>query len=96
MNLFNGIKYGFGTINFIWIFLGTIFTYLFFIYFYKKSTLEIIPIHQITDFKEKSLFGIKTYYIILNDGKYRDLIAMKSEMEFDEFKNRISEIQNKN
>jgi hypothetical protein len=96
LNLLNGIKNGFGTINYIWVVLGIIFTYLFYLYFLKKSTLEIIPFDQIKALQQKSIFSIKHYSIILNNGKQRNLIEMKTENEFEELKNRISEIRNIN
>lgn len=93
LNLLNGLKNGFGIVNLLWIMLAIVFTYLFFLYFYKKSTLEIIPIDQIIDFKERSIFGMKMYYIILNDGKHRDLIGIKTQSNFQELKHRISQMQ---
>ena len=93
LNLFNGIKNGFGIINLIWVVLGIVFTYFFYIYFYKKSVLDIIPVAQITGLKKKSLFGIKKYYFTLKNGKHRDLIDMKTETEFEEVKNMLFKIQ---
>ncbi len=94
LNLFNGIKHKFGTINFLWVILGIIFTYLFYIYFIKKITSESIPLEQIEALKEKSIFGIKTYYIQLKNRKQRDLIDMKTQVEFDELKNMLSGFKN--
>lgn len=92
LNLLYGIKMRFGNINILWIFLGIAFTYLFYIYFVKKITLEIIPIEQIKEIREKTFIGKKFYFIKLNDGKERDLIDMKTETAFYEFKKMLAEI----
>ena len=94
LNLFNGIKHEFGTINFLWVILGIIFTYLFYIYFIKKVTAESIPIEEIDALKAKSVFGIKTYYIKLKNEKQRDLIEIKTQVEFDALKNMLPDFKN--
>lgn len=44
---------------------------------FKKSAAEDIPIHAIKEFKVKTFFRKKTYYLKLKDGKERSLPEFK-------------------
>ncbi|WP_445720678.1 hypothetical protein [Flavobacterium sp.] len=92
LNLYDVNKTGFGFIEIVWLILGIASIIILFLFIYKKSTSEKIPVDEIERIKEKSIFGRRRFSIQLKDGKNRDLNEIKTQSEFNEFKKVFSEI----
>ena len=92
LNLYDVYKTGLGFTEIVWIILGVASILILFRLFYKKSTLEKIPIEKIERIKEKSVFGRRRFSIQLKDGKSRDMNEIKTQSEFNELKKMFSAI----
>ena len=92
LNLYDVNKTGFGFIEIVWLILGIASIIILFLFVYKKSTSEKIPIERIERIKEKSVFGRKKFSIQLKDGKKRDLNGIKTQSEFNELKKMFADI----
>ncbi|MEZ7495134.1 hypothetical protein QO206_06520 [Leeuwenhoekiella aequorea] len=92
LNLYDVNKTGFGFIEIVWLILGIASIIILFLFVYKKSTSEKIPVDKIERIKEKSIFGRRRFSIQLKDGKNRDLNEIKMQSEFNELKKMFSEI----
>tara|TARA_R110002020_G_scaffold324173_1_gene539935 strand:- start:223 stop:624 length:402 start_codon:yes stop_codon:yes gene_type:complete len=92
LNLCDVNKTGFGFIEIVWLILGIASIIILFLFVYKKSTSEKIPVDKIERIKEKSIFGRRRFSIQLKDGKNRDLNEIKTPSEFNELKKMFSEI----
>lgn len=92
LNLYDVNKTGFGFIEIVWLILGIASIIILFLFVYKKSTSEKIPVDKIERIKEKSVFGRRKFSIQLKDGKNRDLNEIKTQSEFNELKKMFSEI----
>lgn len=92
LNLYDVYKTGLGFTEIVWIILGIASILILFRLFYKKSTLEKIPIEKIERIKEKSVFGRRRFSIQLKDGKSRDMNEIKTQSEFNELKKMFSAI----
>lgn len=71
----------FGIQEIIWLVLSVLLLILFYIYFFKKSTAEIIKINNIKSFEKNSIFGKGKYRLQLKTGKYRELPDLKEEKQ---------------
>ncbi|RIV46742.1 hypothetical protein [Flagellimonas pelagia] len=86
LNLSDVPSKGFGFIQILWGLMGaTSIAFLYFLFF-KKSSLEKIPLEMVQGLREKTSFGKKRFYIALNNGKNRDLMDLKTQVEFDALK----------
>ncbi|MEC7784310.1 MAG: hypothetical protein VYB38_12920 [Bacteroidota bacterium] len=92
LNLYDVYKTGLGFIEIAWIILGIASILILFRLFYKKSTLEKIPVDKIERLKEKSVFGRRRFTIQLKNGKNRDLNEIKTQSEFNKLKKMFSAI----
>ncbi|MEE3148601.1 MAG: hypothetical protein VX319_11035 [Bacteroidota bacterium] len=92
LNLYDVYKTGLGFIEIAWIILGIASILILFRLFYKKSTLEKIPVDKIERIKEKSVFGRRRFSIQLKNGKNRDLNEIKTQSEFNKLKKMFSAI----
>lgn len=92
LNLFDVYKTGLGFTEIVWIILGIASILILFRLFYKKSTLEKIPVDKIERIKEKSVFGRRRFTKQLKNGKNRDLNEIKTQSEFNELKKMFSAI----
>ena len=76
----------------IWLFLGIISFVILYNFIFIKTTLEVIPLDNIKELKEKSFFGRKQYFIELNNGRKRYLNELKTQEEYLELKKLFSKI----
>jgi hypothetical protein len=86
LNLVDISTSNFGFIKLIWIFLGVVSVTVLYKFIFKKSTLENIPIDQIKGLSERIFLGRKKYFLQLQNGKMRDLLEIKTDVEFKELK----------
>jgi hypothetical protein len=86
LNLVDLSASNFGFIKLIWIFLGVVSVIVLYKFIFQKSTLEIIPIDQIKGLSERIFLGRKKYFLQLQNGKMRDLLEIKTDVEFKELK----------
>ncbi|MEZ7505648.1 hypothetical protein [Flavobacterium sp. Arc2] len=88
LNLLNAIlnlsdvKASFGFMKIIWLVLGVVSIVILYNSIFKKSTREKIPADQIKGLNKRIFLGRKKYFIELKNGKTRDLLEVKSELEF--------------
>lgn len=82
---------GIGFIEIIFFIIGIISLIILYIFIFKKSTSDKIPIEKIERLTKKSIFGKKQFSLKLKNGKKRDLTELKSETEFAELKKLFSE-----
>ncbi|MEM0578395.1 hypothetical protein [Flavobacterium polysaccharolyticum] len=73
-----------GFMQLVWIFLGLVSIVVLYNLTVKNTTLEKIPVNTIKGLKEYSFFGKKRLAIVLNNGKKRDLVEVKTPQEFKE------------
>lgn len=73
-----------GFMQLVWIFLGLVSIVVLYNLTVKNTTLEKIPVNTIKGIKEYSFFGKKRLAIVLNNGKKRDLVEVKTPQEFKE------------
>ena len=92
LNLFLIREAEFGIKEIIWLFLGIISFVILYNFIFIKTTLEVIPIDNIKELKEKSFFGRKQFFIELNNGRKRYLNELKTQEEYLELKKLFSKI----
>ncbi|CDF79483.1 conserved hypothetical protein [Formosa agariphila KMM 3901] len=92
LNLFDVYKTGFGFIEIVWLVLGLISIVVLYLFIFKKSTSEKIPIDTIKGLSETSIFGRTRFSVELKNGKKRDLNDIKTQKEF----NALKKMFNKN
>ena len=73
-----------GFMQLVWLFLGLVSVVVLYNLTVKNTTLEKIPVNTIKGLKEYSFFGKKRLAIVLNNGKKRDLVEVKTPQEFKE------------
>ena len=83
LNLSNA-QVAFGFMKIIWLFVGMIAALGMRNYFFKKTGSDKIPINQIEGIKERVSFSKKVYFVQLKNGKTRDLLEVKTELQFKE------------
>ena len=71
---------------FIWLIIGGMSIVLLLFQFTRKSTVENLKIDEVNSLVEKNFLGRKTLSLKLKNGKFRDLIKVKSEQERQEIK----------
>ena len=81
LNISNG-QIAFGFMKALWLVIGMFSVVILHKYIFKKSGSEKIPADQIKGLSESVFLGRKKYFIILQNGKQRDLLAVKSDAEF--------------
>jgi hypothetical protein len=90
LRLFKINKTGIGLEEIIWFILGIASLIILYLFIFKKSTLEKIPVDEIDQLNEKSIFGKSRFSIKLINGKRRDLSEIKTQSEFNELKEMFS------
>ncbi|CAM2747573.1 hypothetical protein SAMN05444143_101363 [Flavobacterium succinicans] len=73
-----------GFMQLVWPFLGLVSIVVLYNLTVKNTTSEKIPVSAIKGLKEYSFFGKKRLAIVLNNGKKRDLVEVKTTQEFKE------------
>ncbi|MBX9888215.1 MAG: hypothetical protein K2Y30_09815 [Flavobacteriaceae bacterium] len=81
LNISNG-QIAFGFMKALWLVIGMFSVVILHKYIFKKSGSEKIPADQIKGLSESVFLGRKKYFIILQNGKQRDLLSVKSDAEF--------------
>jgi hypothetical protein len=81
LNLSNG-QVAFGFMKALWLVLGMVSVVILHNYIFKKSGSDKIPLNRIKGLNESVFLGRKKYFILLQNGKQRDLLAVKSDDEF--------------
>lgn len=92
LNLFLIREAEFGIKEIIWLFLGIISFVILYNFIFIKTTLEVIPIDDIKELKEKSFFGRKQFFIELNNGRKRYLNELKTQEDYLELKKLFTKI----
>ena len=80
LNLSND-KIAFGFMKVLWLVIGMFAVVILHKYIFKKTGSEKIPADQIKGLGESVFLGRKKYFIVLQNGKQRDLLAVKSDAE---------------
>ncbi|OOV28871.1 hypothetical protein BXU11_02720 [Flavobacterium sp. LM5] len=73
-----------GFMQLVWLFLGLVSIVVLYNLMVKNTTSEKIHVSSIKGLKEYSFFGKKRLAIVLNNGKKRDLVEVKTPEEFKE------------
>nr|WP_315158779.1 hypothetical protein [uncultured Flavobacterium sp.] len=81
-----------GFMQLVWFFLGLVSVVVLYNLTVKNTTLEKIPVSAIKGLKEYSFFGKRRLAIVLNNGKKRDLVEMKTPQEFKEARKIMKQI----
>lgn len=81
LNLSNA-QVAFGFMKLIWLVLGMVATIGLYLYYFKKTATENIPLNQIIGIEERVSFGRKKYFLPLKNGKTRDLLEVHSASDF--------------
>lgn len=81
LNISNG-QIAFGFMKALWLVIGMFSVVILHKYIFKKSGSEKIPADQIKGLSESVFLGRKKYFIVLQNGKQRDLLSVKSDAEF--------------
>jgi hypothetical protein len=81
LNISNG-QIAFGFMKGLWLVLGMIAVVILHKYIFKKSGSENIHIDQIKGINESTFLGRKRYFIVLKNGKQRDLLEVKTDTQF--------------
>ncbi|TWI01273.1 hypothetical protein IQ05_00849 [Flavobacterium tiangeerense] len=77
LNLSNA-QVAFGFMKLIWLVLGMVSAIGLYLYYFKKTATENIPLNQIIGVEERVSFGRKKYFLTLKNGKTRDLLEVNS------------------
>ncbi|MBB1192878.1 hypothetical protein DNC80_04250 [Flavobacterium sp. SOK18b] len=77
LNLSNA-QVAFGFMKLIWLVLGMVSAIGLYLYYFKKTATENIPLNQIIGIEERVSFGRKKYFLTLKNGKTRDLLEVHS------------------
>ena len=80
LNISNA-QVAFGFMKALWLFIGMFAVVILHKYIFKKSGSETIPADQIKGLSESVFLGRKKYFIVLQNWKQRDLLAVKSDAE---------------
>ena len=72
-------EYGFN--EYSWIGLGIISLVVLFMFLFKMSTAENIPVEQVSRLEEKTVFGKKRFTLELKNGKKRNLGSFKTQSD---------------
>ncbi len=83
---------GIGFVEITFFIIGIISLIILYIFIFKKTTSDKIPIEKIERLTKISIFGKKQFSLKLKNGKKRDLTELKSETEYNELKKMFSEI----
>jgi hypothetical protein len=73
-------------LRFTWVILGLTCLIMLIYLVMKKSTSEKLILSEINSLTEKQIFGRKRFSLKLKNGKMRDLIEMKNELDIKETK----------
>ena len=73
-----------GFMQLVWLFLGLVSIVVLYNLTVKNTTSEKIPVSAIKGLKEYSFFVYYRLAIVLNNGKKRDLVEVKTPQEFKE------------
>ncbi|SHF98202.1 hypothetical protein SAMN05444396_103240 [Flavobacterium segetis] len=90
LNLYDLSTVNFGFAKLIWIFLGAISIIVLYKFFYKKTTSEKIQNDKIKGIGQRIFLGRKKYFLELSNGKTRDLIEVKTDVDFSKLKKILS------
>ena len=92
VNVYDLNSMNFTYVSALWIVLGIVAVLFLYNFTVKKSGLEKIPAYQIQGLGEGVFSGRKKYFIILEKGKTRDLLDVKTEAD----RKKIEQIFKKN
>lgn len=81
VNVYDLNSMNFTYVSALWIVLGIVAALFLYNFTVKKSGLEKIPAYQIQGLGERVFSGRKKYFIILEKGKTRDLLDVKTEAD---------------
>jgi hypothetical protein len=81
LNLYDMNASNFGFVTVIWLLLAIVSIVFLYHFIFKRSGLEKIPIGQIKGLNDRVFSGRKKYFLVLENGKTRDLLDVKSEEE---------------
>nr|WP_315142868.1 hypothetical protein [uncultured Flavobacterium sp.] len=81
-----------GFMQLVWLFLGLVSIVVLYNLTMKNTTSEKIPVSAIKGLKEYSFFSKKRLAIVLNNGKKRDLVEVKTPQEFKEARKIMKQI----
>ena len=76
----------------IFIVIGAVSIIFLYIFLFKKTTLNNIPINTIKHLSDKKMFWKKQYGIRLKNGRFRNLKEIKTQKEFDKLKELVERI----
>jgi hypothetical protein len=92
LRLLNLNKTGIGFQEIIWFTLGIASLIILYLFIFKRTMKEKIPIAEISELKEKSILGRSRFSIKLLNGTKRELTELKTQAEFNELKKMFTEI----
>ena len=92
LNLYNMNEGQLYMVGYIWVFVGILSIGVLAYVLLKKTTLDKIPLDQISRLKEKQILGKKRFSLELKNGKIRDLIKLNTQADVTELKKMFSEI----
>lgn len=81
-----------GGMEIFWVVLGISSLLLLYLFIFKKSTANNIPVDSISRLNKKSVFGRNVFSIQLENGKKRDLTEISTQEEFNQLKTLFSNI----
>ena len=81
LNLYDMNASNFGFVTVIWLLLAIVSIVFLYHFIFKRSGLEKIPIGKIKGLNDRVFSGRKKYFLVLENGKTRDLLVVKSEEE---------------
>lgn len=81
VNVYDLNSMNFTYVSALWIVLGIVAALFLYNFTVKKSGLEKIPAYQIQGLGERVFSGRKKYFIVLEKGKTRDLLDVKTEAD---------------
>lgn len=79
LNLYDISASNFGFVTVIWLVLGIVSLVFLYHFVFNRSVSEKIPVDQIKGLSERVFSGRKKYFLVLESGKSRDLLNVKSE-----------------
>ncbi len=92
LNLLNMNQNQLTLIDAVWFVLGLLSVVVLYIFIFKRSSVEKIPIEKIIQLEEKSFLGRKRFALKLHNGRERTLIDVRTQVEFDNLKEFFSKI----
>ena len=81
MRLVNKEVTAYEFLEYTWVFVGFISLVALFMFIFRLSALENIPIDEIISVEDKTYFGKRRFAFVLKNGKKRNLGSFKSEQE---------------